>query len=64
MKERNKILIQKMKNEQQKWFIITKPINFLGIKTIGKDIKELPKTFKILLICIGIIVTFLYFFWF
>ncbi|AXF96842.1 nicotinamide riboside transporter PnuC [Spiroplasma phoeniceum] len=52
----------KITTEQQKWFIITKPINFLGIKTIGKDIKELPKTFKILLICIGIIVTFLSFF--
>ncbi|WP_338964246.1 MULTISPECIES: nicotinamide riboside transporter PnuC [unclassified Spiroplasma] len=51
-----------MKNKQQKWFIITRPINFLGVKTIWKDIKEIPKSFKILLICLGIIVTLLSFF--
>lgn len=51
-----------MKNKQKKWFFITKPINFLGIKTIIKDIKELPKIFKIILISIGIIVIFLSFF--
>ncbi|AGM25080.1 nicotinamide riboside transporter PnuC [Spiroplasma chrysopicola] len=51
-----------MQHKNKQWFTITRPINFLGVKTIIQDIKELPKIYKVLLIIVGGVVTFLSFF--